>query len=258
LRSLSLLIVFLVSFSATASGEDRVIVCDDQEPWPPYTYPDPASSNGTEQVRIGAMVDFLDAIMEHAGLDHVINLKPWNRCLRELEEFSQPGHAEIMIGAGFNEERTAFAHFTRPTHQTTPAIFYSQEAFPNGPDWRDASDTENFVVCRVRGFDYSNVIVSEEGPTVDASSLEVALRQMSRGRCQILFSSLEPVLGSRLYGDSIAPEGITFLRYNLDEPNEYHIMVSKRSPRAEELVRILNDAIGELIEDGTRDEIFQP
>ncbi|MGB0681846.1 MAG: substrate-binding periplasmic protein [Magnetovibrionaceae bacterium] len=235
-----------------AIGADLVKICDDAAPWPPYTYPAAKADGADPDARTGAMVDFLDAIMKRAGLQYSVKLDPWERCIKELKV----GRTEVMIGAAFNEKRDKFAYFTKPTHKSTQAIFYFDKYFPDGIDWDSPADTEKFTVCRIRGFNYSEVMLSDSNPAVESKNVEIALQHMRRGRCQILFSSVEPIMGAKLYGDSIVPEGIRYQEYAQKEPNDYHIMVSKASPRGEDLLLTLDEAISQLIKDGTRDRIF--
>ena len=260
MRTVLVFVGLLFCFSAPVFADDRVYVCDDIRPWPPYTYPSPSNSASEQtQTRTGAMVDFLDAIMKQAGFDYVVKLKPWKRCLKELEAAHRTDQAEVMIGAAFNEERSKFAYFTRQTHFATNALFYSEEKFPDGVSWKEPGDTHNFVTCRVRSYNYSNVMPIEDSPSLEAKSLEIALQHLKRGRCDIAFSSVEAVMGSQLYGDTILPEGVTFKEYVLEQGIEdgYRIMVSKQSPRGEELRLKLDQAISRLIADGTRDKIFE-
>lgn len=243
-----------MSFSAHA--DEPVYVCDDKEPWPPYTYPSSEEKAGAADRRIGAMVDFLDAVMREANISYEIKLKPWLRCLKEISSYSQSPQAEVMMGVNYNEERGQYALFSVPVFENKRGIFYSKSEFPDGPNWKTPSDTKNFVVCVVKGFDYSNVILSKEGPKFEVSSTKLALKQIKRGRCQVLFNSVAAVLGTKLYGDSIVPEGIAYKEYMTTKPNSYHIMVSKKSPRAELLLRKINRAIVTLNRNGTRQAIF--
>ncbi|MGB0697479.1 MAG: hypothetical protein ACPGOY_17640 [Rhodospirillaceae bacterium] len=194
--------------------------------------------------------------MNKAGLDYAVELKPWERCLKEIKVGGQGGRAELIIGAAFNEERAAFAHFTQATHASRSAIFYSETRFPEGIDWASPQDTERFVVCVVRGFNYTNEIPSDSTSTLSAKSVDIAIQHMRRGRCEILFSSIEPIFGTKLYGGSTVPAEIRYLEYDTEDPNDYHIMVSKASPRGKALAQRLDAAIAALIADGTRDRIF--
>ena len=258
LRLTGFALLAVISPFTTASASDRVQVCDDVVPWPPYTYPAVESDEVGSLGQTGAMVEFLDAVMRLADLRYQLKLRPWNRCLHELTRHGLPDQSEIAINASFSAERAKLYHYSDVIYRTTRGIFYSQNVFPDGPEINTLGDLKKFKICGVKGYNYQDAGLSNEDLSATASSLPLALRMLSKGRCQVLVNSVEPIMGTKLFGTSIVPPGVTYKATSLGSaPTTFHFIVSRGNPRGAALSQRLNDAIKTLIENGTRDEIFQ-
>lgn len=256
MRFFAATLILVLGLWSPVLADERVHVCDDNVPWAPFTYPASTGQSLGEHGQTGAMVAFLDAIMTEANLGYVLDLKPWKRCLKELNTAYQPGLVEVVVNVSFNEERNQQFLYSKPIYHTRRGIFFAREQFPNGLAWEGPEDTRNYKVCGVRGYNYSDVMEPGGDIDVTSNSLEIALKQVEKGRCQILFNSVEPVMGSKLFGESIVPSGVTYVEYELGAPNTFHIMVSRKSPRGERLRDSIDRAIDTLVANGTRDEIF--
>ena len=252
------LIFFLFLLASTpqlAEAKDQVRVCDDIVPWPPFTYPSSASTvQGHGQT--GAMVEFLDALMKEIGVEYALKLRPWKRCLKEASGPPGPGRFEVVINANSSAERAKAFHISDAVYRTTPGAFYTLDQFPSAPPIRSSKDLQRYEICGVRGYTYQNFGLEDSMVTIRAKSLKLALKMLEKGRCQIVLNSIEPILGTKLFGDSIVPSNVRVAPLSSDLAATFHILVSKDSPRGKWLVDQINEAISNLTNDGTRDRIF--
>ncbi|MGB0697480.1 MAG: hypothetical protein ACPGOY_17645 [Rhodospirillaceae bacterium] len=60
MRKYGLIAALSVLISAPARAEEPVTICDDNQPWPPYSYPAASESGVGDGARTGALVDFLE------------------------------------------------------------------------------------------------------------------------------------------------------------------------------------------------------
>lgn len=258
MRLIAILIAFLLSHVTASNANDQVYVCDDVVPWPPYTYPATETDEISPLGQTGAMVEFLDAVMRSAGLRYQLKLRPWKRCLNELQQQDLPEHSQIAMNASFSEEREKLYYYSEVIYRTTRGIFYTKEAFPDGPEINTLDDLKKFKACGVKGYNYQDVGLSNDDLAATAGSLPLALTMLSKGRCDVLINSVEPVVGTKLIGTSIVPPSVTYKTTSLGaEPTTFHFIISRENPKGAELFGRVNSAIKKLIEDGTRDEIFE-
>lgn len=246
------------AMSADVKAQDPVKICDDISPWPPYSYPSPSRIEEGEivQKQTGAMVDFLDDLFEEIGLEYTLSLKPWKRCLEAVKKSSGPSDFEVVINASFSSKRAKNYHVTKPIYRTTPGAFYSVDAFPAGLNLRSRSDLKKYKICGVRGYNYLEYGLSDSDIFSVSGSLKTNLKMMGKGRCEIIVSSMEPVLGTKLFGDQIAPNNVRAVPVPDVPPATFHILISRESSRGLLLLERLNIAIDKFTNDGTWDRIM--
>ena len=253
---LFLALMLWTAMSANVKAQDPVKICDDISPWPPYSYLSPNGEGEIAHKQTGAMVEFLDDLFKEIGLEYTLSLIPWKRCLEAVRKSSGPSDFEVVINASFSSERVKNYHVTKRIYRTTPGAFYSVDAFPAGLILRSRSDLKKYKICGVRGYNYLEYGLSDSDIFLVSGSLKSILRMMGKGRCEIIVSSIEPVLGTKLFGDPIAPHNIRFVPVSDSSAATFHILISRESSRGVLLLERLNIAINKLIHDGTWDRIM--
>ena len=244
------------TMSADVKAQEPVKVCDDISPWPPYSYPSPIGEGKIANKQTGAMVEFLDDLFKEIGLEYTLSLKPWKRCLEAVKKSSGPSNFEVVINASFSSERAKNYYVTKPIYRTTPGAFYSVDAFPAGLNLRSRSDLKKYKICGVRGYNYLEYGLSDSDISSVSGSLKAILKMMGKGRCEIIVSSMEPVLGTKLFGDKIAPNNVRAVPVPDVPPATFHILISRESSRGLLLLERLNIAIDKFTNDGTWDRIM--
>jgi polar amino acid transport system substrate-binding protein len=242
--------------SVDVKAQDAVKVCDDISPWPPYSYSSPTGEGDIAHKRAGAMVDFLDDLFKEIGLEYTLSLMPWKRCLEAVKKSFGPGDFEVVINASFSSERAKNYHVSKPIYRTTPGAFYSVDAFPAGLNLRSRSDLKNYKICGVRGYNYLEYGLSDSDISSISGSLKTIFKMMGKGRCEVIVSSIEPALGTKLFGDQIVPRNVRAVSVPDAPPATFHILVSRGSSSGLLLLERLNVAIEKFMNDGTWDRIM--
>lgn len=248
--------VVWLALAPAARASDMVQVCDDIAPWAPYTYPLPPATEGQPRKRAGAMVEFLDLLMKKIGQEYKIVFRPWKRCLEELKTSTGPGQSELIINASFSVERSKTYHITDEIFTLKPGVFYLKTSFPDGFKIKKREKLKDHRICGVRRYNYEEYDLKEKDISTITYSLENAFKMLGHGRCDLIASSVEPVLGRGLLGKSIVPANVSY-DYVPDAPAPtFHMLIARGSPRGESLLKRLNFAIGILKGDGTWDRII--
>jgi len=249
--------VLLTMLNTVVKAEETVKVCDDLSPWPPFSYPVPAQNGKTTTRNMGSMVEFLDVLFKEIGLEYTLRHKPWKRCLEELKSSSGPDGIEIVINAGFSLERAKVYYVSKPIYQTTPGVFYSIDKYPTGLELNSLRDLKNFKICGVRGYSYQEYGLADSDLFSVSATLKKILKMVSLGRCEIVVSSIEPALGSKLYGDKILPDNVRIISIPQVTAATFHLLIARNSSRGSQLLERMNFAIDKLLNDGTWDRIMK-
>ncbi|MBH9579297.1 substrate-binding periplasmic protein [Inhella proteolytica] len=249
----ALALCFALAAGCARAADPPVQVCFDEADHTPYLYRD---AQGRWQ---GATLALTRAVLDRAGLAVQWRPMPWPRCLREVQEVAQRGEIELLIYGSRNQERERQFLFTQPLHRVTGGVWYSRRSYPQGPRLERLEDLGQYRLCGIHGYNYG--WLSERGVSgVDsgALSLKAVLDKLARGRCELVLSSREPVRGAAQLGFVSLPEDFEFLPYPGREPVSQHLLVGRGSPRAEELLRRLDQALSELHASGAAHKLYKP
>lgn len=244
------------TMSTDVRAQEQVEVCDDISPWPPFSYPSAIGEGEIVHKQTGAMVDFLGRLFKEIGLEYTLNLRPWRRCLEEVKRFSSLKNFEVVINASHSPERAKIYHVTKPIYRTNPGVFYSVDALPEGPSLVSQGDLKKYKICGVRGYNYIEYDLSPSDIFTTAGSLKGAFKMLGGGRCEIIVSSIEPALGTKIFGDQIVPLNVRVVPAPNSSPSTYHILISRESSRGLLLLEQLNFAINKFTNDGTWDRVM--
>jgi len=231
------------------SRAQEVKVCDGAEEWPPYIYYERVNGKINKNKIIGAVKELFDAAFKLTDLTYSIELLPWKRCLKHVENFDLIHKHEIISNGSYSLERAKKYWPSIPLYITHRGVFYSEAKYPQGPPIQKKSDIANYKICGVLGYNYTEVLTWAKNIRIDqaAPSNKEALLKIAKGRCDIMITSIEPVYGAAAAGIFKIPNEIkVFLMPEL-KVSTFHFWVSKKSPRATELLTTINTAIMDII-----------
>jgi len=237
-------------------------ICDGQMEWPPYTYYQRVNGQPDKLKLTGAVVELLDEVFNLIEMEYTITMLPWKRCTVEVMNFDKTKKYELFINGSFSMERTKEYYLSTPIYETRQGVFYSKKKYPDGPPISKTSDINNFKICGVHGYNLEYLYTDyglRKDKKIDsgAKSLYAAMRKIKSGYCDILVNSIEPVYGGTIIGKYTIPPDISSIPMPGVEPTTFHIFISKRSPRAYELLTKINQAILILQHNGVSKEIFK-
>lgn len=92
-------------------------------PWDPYQYQN-------EEGRLtGLDIELVEAVFDHMSCPVRYEEMPWKRQLLHLKS----GSVDLITGASFVEERTAYGHFSEPYREEQVVLFVNEEAAGHYP-----------------------------------------------------------------------------------------------------------------------------
>ncbi|MFK5894546.1 MAG: transporter substrate-binding domain-containing protein [Pseudomonadota bacterium] len=251
-----IVILFLLVISSNIRSQP-VHICDDSAEWPPYIYYSRMDNKLDKSNLNGATIDLFKEIFKLAKLEYSIQLRPWKRCLLDVENFGKKQRYEVFSNGSFSRERAKKYYVSTPIYQTNQGLFYSTKKYPNGLAINKLSDLNNFKkICGIHGYSYEEYKLNQN-PYQGANDITTALKMLSLQRCDIFLSSIEPVYGGEVIGKYTIPADITNIVIPELKPTTFHLFISKSSPRAYELVTKLNQAILILQHNGISEKIFK-
>ncbi len=244
----------VAAFSAGAA--DPIRLCVGIGEWAPYSYvPIVDGKRVTDQWK-GFSVELFDEIFKIIGWEHSIGYVTWKRCLNEVDNFGKKGRFEVFFDGTYNKSRAEKYYFTAPIYTTHQGLFYSAAKYPDGPDVKSVADLKNFSICGVSGNNYDIYGLADSDIKTRAKRLNLALKMVAYDRCDLAVSSMEPVYGSKLTGESFIPDGVVGKPIPGMLPTKFYIFVAKTSPRAYELLTKINQALATLQNNGVSDRIL--
>ncbi len=251
---LTLMYTLLINSAWAGTNQASVTICDDENLWPPYTFI--KQTNEGPKVT-GAMVELVDAIFQQMDIEYSLTLSPWKRCLYQVENYSGTPPYEIFINGSFSEERAEKFLISDRVYSSGAAYFYSNKIFPKGPEIQTLSDLKDYSICGVHGFNYEMFQVTQHQLSVSAGDLHAAFRLLKNNRCELLLNAYSVPFGSKftdkpMIDDSISAKIIEELPHQ-----QFHLFVSRQSPRASYLLNKINDTIQALKQTGQADQIFR-
>lgn len=250
----SLLIALcMLAFKVTAKP---VQVCDDGAEWPPYIYYQRVGGLPNKEVLEGATKDLMDRMFELAKLEYSVRLLPWKRCLNEVTTGET---YEMLSNAGSNDERLAAYHRSIPIYATTAGVFYSASKFSDGIVLEQASDLNKYKLCGIGGYNYEMYHRAGVKKEIDTGTQNApaTFSKVMLGRCDIFLSIIEPIFGAAAINQYQIPEGLTHNTVPGIEPTKFYLWVSKKSPRAQEILDKINKALIELQGSGEAELIYK-
>ncbi len=244
----------LLAASLGLEASEPVKIClGDSNEWPPYTFWERRDGQADRERLSGSATTLVLTALDRLGLAYQVTYWPWARVQQELAGFAERGRCEMTWDASYTRERAAFAHYSEPLYRTRLGLFYSKQRFPRSPGINGAAALSNFRLCGVIGYNYEPYGLVRE-PTRYAS-VQQNLDLLQHLRCDFFPSEIEPLYGGIALG---AFQGHTDLGFvELPASKAFYLLLSKGSPRGEQLLQALNRELQVLRESGEAEAIFQ-
>ena len=247
-------IAIIVLLLATGAGADQAgpvpqIVTLTSDPWPPYVLGELG-----QDATGGSGVKLMRAIF--ARLDGVgvrFPLVPWQRALQEVKQGRMDGIGILLK----TPERERYMAYTDELFVSHDRVWYVQDRFPGGLNWRRLSDLTPYHIGVVRGHSYGSQVDKKlaDGTlrVTEVTSAERLFVMLARGRVDLVFAN-ESVGRALAHRHASSDDAIAAARKALSV-DVYHIAFSKRSP-AQRLIPAINRIIAELREEQLIDKII--
>lgn len=247
-------IAIIVLLSAAGAGADQVgptpqMVTLTSDPWPPYVLgelgQDATGGSGVELMRtIFARLD---------GVEVRFPLVPWQRALQEVKQGRMDGIGILLK----TPERERYMAYTDELFVSHDRVWYVQDRFPAGLNWRRLNDLRPYHIGVVRGHSYGSHVDTKlaDGtlPVTKVTSAERLFVMLARGRVDLAFANES--VGHTLARRHAPPGGAVAAARKALSVDVYHIAFSKRSP-ARRLIPAINRIIAELREEKLIDKII--
>jgi polar amino acid transport system substrate-binding protein len=224
--------------------KDSVVhICEDGGEWPPYTYYHRINGKPTQLIR-GYAVDVVDAIFAKAGITHTIELLPWARCQKEVEQ----GVAyQMALNASWNETRAKAYFLSRPYYRTTNYYFYSRRHHPDGLPIAGVDDLKKFRVCGLFGYNYETYGLAPGSVDQGTRDFAALIAKLHAGRCDLFLEKYEIMAGFTAIGQPyLADKDLAGMPVPGMASTQFYIMISRRHEHGEQLIKLVNDGLNEM------------
>ncbi|CAM2853917.1 substrate-binding periplasmic protein [Vibrio neptunius] len=237
MRSLTNTFLFLaVSLLFTSLAHANTVKLANGE-WAPYM--SKSLKNG------GFMTQIVKEAFEAEGYQVEFTYMPWKRGFEE----SKAGSFDGSLIWGKNPDREQFFHFTDSVITLSTGLFQQKSKPIN---WSKKEDLKDFKIGGVTGYAYGVEDMEKTGEIniQRIASAENNYKKLSAGRLDIVLEDMD--VGMELVtklnlADKIEPNAKTL------SARDYFVIISKKSPRAQELVDAFNRGLAKLKAEGKLD-----
>lgn len=244
------------------------------ETWAPFYYEVPQKPAVKEENKpvisnmVGVNVDILEATATQHQFEFQYRLMPNKRCLHNSQKLGHEGRFEITTDVTYSAEKAKEFYFIGPIYSLPRAIFYSKDEFPNGlfnpmsgGRLTTLREMKHFDVCEADGRVIKNYIekhthLNDEIISTHKSGLSSMIMMLKHGRCEIIEIPAPIIAGSIATGQVTLPNNIACQPLN-EENVRFYFLVSKRSPRAEQLATAINQTLIRLKQSGVYNDIVK-
>ncbi|RXT04262.1 ABC transporter substrate-binding protein [Ammoniphilus sp. CFH 90114] len=190
----------------------------------------------------GFDVEIGQALAEKMGMKPVPVTNPWETLIQGL--VSNKYHA-IIGSMTVTEERLKTVNFTNPYYRSGAQIFVSE----TNQDLKSADDLKGKTIGVVKASTYKDLAVTYTDKIVEYDSDLTALMDLPTGR-------LDAVITDQMVGFRVIKEGAVKIK-DVGEPLTHDDQAIAVRKEDEELLKKLNQALDEIVKDGTYDQISE-
>ncbi|ACM93424.1 hypothetical protein NAMH_1188 [Nautilia profundicola AmH] len=233
-------------------------ICDDSAQWPPFTFYQ-KTDNGKKLT--GLTVELVDEVFKRIHKTYNIDLIPWKRCLYLVKNYDKTKKYEMFMDGTYTKQRAKDYYLTSPIYSTHNVAWFSTKKFTKEQIKNLLlSNPDSLKYCDVNGYQiemYYKKLGLSKNVKIDQgakSSCDV-LKKISKGRCDVMIASKEGIIGYSLTGKCNIPKDISYVKLPVFKETKFYFFISKKYPKAKELLLQINKALEEIKKDGTYKKI---
>lgn len=210
--------------------------------WAPYS--------GEDLPHGGFAVEFLLHALKENGYEAAIAYVPFARAIRNTRQ----GVYDIIPGIWYTAERNQDLNYTHPITENKLVIISHRDT---GLDFKTLEDLRGMTVGIARDYAYPDSFMSAESFAREPAK---SLRQNLR---KLMFKRIAATIGDKFVAqynaNQMFKEAADLFHYSdtVVESKDYHVVVSRKFPFHDKLVRQLNKTFRDLREDGTYERILK-
>jgi len=248
----NLIIILIVIFSF---GNDKIYICDDNSGWAPYAY------LNKNHKATGFSIALLNEIFKRINMNYKLDMIPWKRCTYLVNNFNKTHKYEMFLDGSYSKDRVKKYYQSLPIYYTHQALFYSDKKFTKKQILNIVkTDVNSLKMCDVNGYQTNHYKINlgyTRKIDKSAQSTLAVLKKISKGRCDAIVCSQEPIYGGEIVGQFKIPAHIKSGKLDEYKPIAFYIWIAKTSPRGAKLIKKINQAIINIQKDGTYDKLYK-
>jgi polar amino acid transport system substrate-binding protein len=236
------------------ADEVRLKFCVEETEFPPFNYFLRNQDGSLSRTSAGYDIDVLNLSFTANGMTVDIFAQPWSRCLRDVRE----GRIDGAMSASLNDERRRDYIPSRGYYTLTPSYFYLQDMVSLQHEITNAGElaTEG-TICGIRGFNYVNFGWLNNSSLHEINSLNLLPEMLRRGRCKFFLAREETLTGTlALYPDIDFKGQLVGQAFPFANRESFHMLVSKKSPHAELILKQFDQSVAVFEENGKLEELL--
>ncbi len=239
IKTAILLLVLVSALPGLASAKKLVIMTGE---WDPYV--------SAKLDNKGFIAEIVDKACDAAKLQYSLKFAPWPRCQAEVLH----GKALAAFPYTPTQERKAFAYFSKPLAKARTVFFYNVKKLKHF-DFTNWKALKPYLVTGVRGYYYESTF-KQKGLYVDYSDNEdEALKKLFLKRVDLM--PLNELVGWKKI-EKLYPGHVNLFSASanpLDE-SDLNLMVSKKYPKARDLLEQFNQGLAMIQKSGEYKKIL--
>ncbi|ACM92288.1 hypothetical protein NAMH_0980 [Nautilia profundicola AmH] len=257
---MKILLAIILGFSLYA--KDILYICDDGAEWPPFVFYKRVNGKVDKSKVVGALVDMYNVMFKDLNITYKLDLLPWKRCTYLVSVYDRAKKYAIFPGL-YSKERAKILYITKPIYTTHQVIWFSKKRFTKDEILNKVkNDINSLRICDVNGYNtsfYYTVFNLDKNKTInqEATSQCAVLKKISANRCDIMVASKEAILGYQMIGKCKIPEDISYVPYDKLKTSKFRLFISKKYPKAKELLQKINKEIEKMDKSGIREKILK-
>jgi len=224
------IIVTLIFLSSAIPGraEDKIPLATGE--WNPYT--------SAEIEGYGFFSEIVAAVFKEANIDITYNFYPWKRCA----VYVKSGNVLAAFPYSITEQRKTYASFSDPVSEATTVFFYNRKKHNNPIDYKNIAELKQYTIVGVLGYYYADVFRKANLEVMYVTTEKKAIELIYHQRYDIF--PLNNYVGWNLIKNLYPKDYQSFRTCKTPlDTTTLHLMVSKKYPNYENLIRKFNAAL---------------
>lgn len=243
MKNIIILLLFFCSLSFSALAKTKLKVCDDINEFPPYTFV-------LNKKITGYSVEALTKILNPKDYELHIDLLPWSRCLKLVED----GVYDLALNATLNSERKEKFLSTRTFFKVREVHIYRRGLFKE--KIKSLDSFKHLIPCGLRGYNYSSVGI-DDNKVVRADSIESVMTLIKHKRCDYFNIDYEVLLGFKVKKNIDFIADTNFEIYHFNRNVDYYLLLSKKTDKGSSLLKIINDRLDNFLLSSENQELLK-